>query len=169
MPRYSVKIGEREYDVTLNVEGDENRVLVNGKELSVSAHSLSKIRKLVIVNNQPSEIDIHTNGNGSRLVFLKGFDLDASVEDFKLAQLKKKAGFASADAVETRLKSTMPGLVVEIKVGPGDAVDKGMPLLVLEAMKMENVIKAKGKAVVKTVKVSVGEAVEKGDILVEFE
>ena len=169
MPRYSVKIGDREYDVTLQVDGDENRVLVNGKELSVSSHSLSHIRRLILVDNKPSEIDIHQNGNGTRLVFLKGFDLEASVEDYKLSQLKKTAGFASVEAVESRLKSTMPGLVVDIKVAPGDEVEKGTPLLVLEAMKMENVIKAKGKAVVKSVLVNISEAVEKGDVLLEFE
>jgi biotin carboxyl carrier protein len=53
-------------------------------------------------------------------------------------------------------------------VKPGDAVKKNDPVLVLEAMKMENVIKAPGDAVVATVPAEKGKAVEKGHLLVTF-
>jgi biotin carboxyl carrier protein len=63
----------------------------------------------------------------------------------------------------------MPGLVMTVKVKAGDKVKKGMPLLVIEAMKMENIVKARGESTVKTVHVTGGQSVEKGDILLEFE
>lgn len=169
MPRYSVKIGGQEYDVLLKVEGDKILVAVNGKEFQVVSHSLGKTRTLLSVNSKTTEIDIHPNGNGTRLVFLNGFDLEASVEEYGLSQLKKVAGLSDSRSMESSLKAAMPGMVVDIKVAPGDSVDEGTPLLVLEAMKMENVIKAKGKAVVKSIKVKAKDAVEKGDILLEFE
>ena len=63
----------------------------------------------------------------------------------------------------------MPGKVLSVEVVPGQSVSKGDALLILEAMKMENVIKAPQDAVVKEVNCKQGEAVEKGVVLVGFE
>lgn len=67
------------------------------------------------------------------------------------------------------IKAPMPGLVLNVLVKPGDAVKKNDPVLVLEAMKMENVIKAPGDAVVSSIQTEKGKAVEKGQLLVSFE
>ena len=63
----------------------------------------------------------------------------------------------------------MPGLVLDVLVTPGQKVEKGDALLILEAMKMENVIKASGEGVVKSIQVTKGAAVDKGQLLVEME
>jgi biotin carboxyl carrier protein len=62
----------------------------------------------------------------------------------------------------------MPGLIIDLKVKDGDQVKAGDPLLILEAMKMENIIKSPGDATVKSVKVRMGEGVEKNQVLIEF-
>ncbi len=62
----------------------------------------------------------------------------------------------------------MPGLVVRVLVAEGQAVAAGQGLLVLEAMKMENELRASGPATVARVGVQPGQAVEKGQVLVEF-
>jgi biotin carboxyl carrier protein len=62
----------------------------------------------------------------------------------------------------------MPGLIIELKVKNGDVVKPGDTLLILEAMKMENIIKSPGEGVVKTVKIKKGESVEKNQVLIEF-
>jgi biotin carboxyl carrier protein len=67
------------------------------------------------------------------------------------------------------LKSPMPGLVLKIEVNPGDVLQKGDPILVLEAMKMENVLKAPADVKVKEVLVKSGQAVEKNAVLVKFQ
>jgi biotin carboxyl carrier protein len=67
------------------------------------------------------------------------------------------------------VKAPMPGLVLEVSVAPGQTVQKGDTLLILEAMKMENVIKAAGDGQVKAVPAAKGHAVEKGQVLIEFE
>lgn len=67
------------------------------------------------------------------------------------------------------VKAPMPGLVLEVSVAPGQAVQKGDTLLILEAMKMENVIKAAGEGVVKAIPATKGLAVDKGQVLIEFE
>jgi biotin carboxyl carrier protein len=67
------------------------------------------------------------------------------------------------------LKAPMPGLVVKIAAKPGDTIPKGGALLVLEAMKMENIIKSPDDVVVKSILVNQGDAVEKNEVLVNFE
>jgi biotin carboxyl carrier protein len=63
----------------------------------------------------------------------------------------------------------MPGMVLGIMVTEGQDVQKGDPLLILEAMKMENVLKAVGEGRVKAIKVQKGTAVDKNQLLIEME
>jgi biotin carboxyl carrier protein len=62
----------------------------------------------------------------------------------------------------------MPGLIVDLRVKAGDKVKPGDALLILEAMKMENMIKASAESIVKSVKVVKGDSVEKNQVLIEF-
>jgi biotin carboxyl carrier protein len=63
----------------------------------------------------------------------------------------------------------MPGLVIDISVSVGDEVKKDDPLIVLEAMKMENVLKSKGQGIVKAIHITKQEKVDKSQLLIEFE
>ncbi len=67
------------------------------------------------------------------------------------------------------LKAPMPGLVIDVEVAPGQSVVAGDNLLILEAMKMENIIKATSDAVVKEVMVSASDSVEKNQVLITFD
>ncbi|WP_317172157.1 acetyl-CoA carboxylase biotin carboxyl carrier protein subunit [Hymenobacter sp. BRD67] len=62
----------------------------------------------------------------------------------------------------------MPGLIIDIRVQPGQAVLKGDPLLVLEAMKMENILKAPADGTIGSIKVDLRANVTKGQVLVQF-
>ena len=99
--------------------------------------------------------------NGSRFDVQLGDEYDRLV---KALGLHIKSGGHVGD-----IHAPMPGLVLDISVQPGQQVQKGETLLILEAMKMENVIKSPGDGTVKAVRVSKGEAVEKGHVLVEIE
>jgi biotin carboxyl carrier protein len=68
-----------------------------------------------------------------------------------------------------QLKAPMPGRVVGLSIQVGQEINVGDPLLTLEAMKMENVLKAEGTGVVKEIKVNTQDVVEKGAVLIEFE
>ncbi len=67
------------------------------------------------------------------------------------------------------IKAPMPGLVIEVAVEVGQSVAKGDKVLILEAMKMENVIKAAGDGIVKAIHTIKGQPVEKGQLLIEME
>ena len=70
---------------------------------------------------------------------------------------------------ESEIKAPMPGRVLDILLSEGDSVIKGGGVLVLEAMKMENVIKSPTDGVVKRIAVVRNQAVEKNEVLLEFE
>jgi biotin carboxyl carrier protein len=103
------------------------------------------------------------------LIRLKGKKFQVTIAD-EYDQLVKKMGlseFASRKVAD--VMAPMPGLVLEVLVDDGDEVEEGTPLIILEAMKMENVIKATGSGVVKKVIVEKEAAVEKGQLLIELE
>ncbi len=88
----------------------------------------------------------------------------------KYDQLVKKMGLSIAsNAIARDVKAPMPGLVLDILVEAGQAIEKGDSLLILEAMKMENVLKAAGSGTIKSIEVAKGAAVDKNQILIELE
>ena len=96
-------------------------------------------------------------------------DYDVQLQD-QHDVLVDRLGFAQAGAQQVKeLTAPMPGLVLEISIEPGQTVEKGQSLLILEAMKMENVLKSPGDAVVASIEIEKGQAVEKGQLLIRFE
>jgi biotin carboxyl carrier protein len=85
-------------------------------------------------------------------------------------QLVRRLGLSESHGHKVReIRAPMPGLVLDILVETGREVQKGDPLVVLEAMKMENIIKSSGEGVVKIIHVAKGTPVEKGLLLIEME
>ena len=170
MPRYLVKVGGREFDIKLEFRSEKYFVLVNGKKVEAESFQLGESRSLLLIDGQSHEVDVRSNGyDTGRVVFMKGIEIPAEIEDYNLAQLRKTAGMSHDVKIDRQLRAAMPGLVVDVKVQPGDKITKGQTLIVIEAMKMENVIKAQTDTTIKTVHVSKGKSVEKDDKLLEFE
>ena len=91
------------------------------------------------------------------------------IED-RFDRLLKQLGMDSINNKKVKeVRAPMPGLVTSINVLPGDFVNMGDNLLVLEAMKMENIIKSPSDGVVKSVEVASSVAVDKNQILIRFE
>jgi acetyl/propionyl-CoA carboxylase alpha subunit len=99
--------------------------------------------------------------NGERYEVKIADEFDQTVERLGL--------HAQTSAKFKDLKAPMPGLVLDIMVEIGQKIQKGDSLLILEAMKMENVLKSPGEGVVKKVKIEKGAAVNKGQVLLEME
>ena len=170
MARYLVNIDGKEFDIELEYRSEKYFAVINGKKVEIASYRLGENRSLLLIDDQAHEVDVRSNGYDNRkVVFMKGMEIPALIENYNLAQLRKTAGMSSETGVARQLRAAMPGLVIEVKIKPGDKVTKGQPLLVLEAMKMENIIKAQWGATVKAVHVSGGMSVEKGDKLLEFE
>lgn len=113
-----------------------------------------------VIKHDPEEkiFHIRINNNTYKLAVQDQYD-----------ELLKALGMDSINSGKTAdLKAPMPGLVVEVAVHEGQEVKKGDRLVVLEAMKMENILKASGDAVVKKVNAVKGRTVEKNEVLVLF-
>ena len=84
-------------------------------------------------------------------------------------ELLEKLGMnkTSSSAIQD-IKAPMPGLMIDIKVQEGHEVKIGDPLIILEAMKMENVIKSPREGTIKSIMVKKGQSVEKNQILIKF-
>lgn len=72
------------------------------------------------------------------------------------------------DTVSTDIKAPMPGKVIDVLVTEGKEVSKGDGIIILEAMKMENVLKAEHDCTIKKVHITQGESVEKNQLLIEL-
>ena len=84
-------------------------------------------------------------------------------------RLEREGARPAHRATSGSLEAPMPGKVIAIKTAPGDAVRKGDELLVIEAMKMENALRAPRDGVVKAFRARVGDMVNPGAVLVELE
>ncbi|HZW39869.1 MAG: biotin/lipoyl-containing protein [Syntrophothermus sp.] len=145
MKKYKIKIKEKEFDVDI-IKLDDNiaDVVVNGTKYTVELNkkiTTSKTPVLVRSKVEPST------------------DSDKSLSRTNVPSSPKGAGY---------IKSPLPGIILEIKAKVGDRVKIGDPLLVLEAMKMENNIKADKEGTITAIKVNVRDAVLEGDILIEI-
>ncbi len=167
--RYSVKIDDKEFDIDIEYKSEKYYATINGKEVIIESHQLADSRSIMLLNNKSFEVDVRSNGyDNAKTVFVLGQEIPVEIENYNLAQLKKKAGMSSTAKMDLSLKAPMPGLVLEFKVAVGDTVKKGDPLVIIEAMKMENVIKASGDAVIESIAIDAGQSVEKGDLILEF-
>ncbi|MDI9356944.1 MAG: hypothetical protein QM536_07995 [Chitinophagaceae bacterium] len=100
---------------------------------------------------------------------INGIVFEAEIKDFYASFLKKYNIFIPATKHSANLVSPMYGLLGKILVEKGQKVEKGDPLVVIEAMKMENVIKAEETKRVQEIKIKAGENVEKNQVLIIFE
>ncbi len=166
---YKILTGDKVYQIETQ-DNDSTSGKINGQEYTLDL--LKNESQLHIIKNTRSytvslvKCD-HDKGIYRIMVNNREYTLEAKDRfDLLLEELGMQDLGVSAI---NDLKAPMPGLVLDIPVNQGQEVNKGEALVVLEAMKMENVLKAESDAVVKNVNVAKGEAVEKNHILIEFE
>jgi biotin carboxyl carrier protein len=108
-------------------------------------------------------------GTEVREVVVDGWRIEVEVESERRAVLRERsrrgAGAASKGG-PVEVRAIIPGRVVAVSVGPGDDVEAGQQILVLEAMKMQNELRAPREGSVERVGVAVGDTIEIGDLLV---
>ena len=163
MNDFVVNTGLENFNITIN---RNNKILVNEKEREVELSKLSDYSYLLKVDEKVYHITSEKNDSNNYSFFIDGFSYDVSVrtllEEKAYELLKNKA----KDNHSAVIKSPMPGLVLKIKKKVGDTVEMGESLILLEAMKMENDIRAASSGEIKEIRVSENSAVEKNEILV---
>lgn len=145
--------------------------LVDGEEKKLDIQVLDKKKFHIIKDHQSFSADV-LQANYQE----KSFQIKVNTRRYNLQVedrfdlLLQKLGMEDlAAAGVSDLKAPMPGLVLSFEVEVGQEIKQDEPLIVLEAMKMENVLKAPADVVIKSIAVEKGQAVEKNQLLIEFE
>lgn len=134
----------------VNVKDGQFHIIFKGRSL---------VADVIEANTKEKIFFIRINNNNYSVQLKDGYD-----------ELLQSLGMDTLNnQKESEIKAPMPGRVLDILLSEGDSVIKGGGVLVLEAMKMENVIKSPTDGVVKRIAVVKNQAVEKNEVLLEFE
>ena len=167
-----MKIYSNINDMTWEFEQVEKNGLTilkeNGKKLTFDFTDLGNNRFLFIINNTSHLVHI-IKENGIFHVHLEGDYFAVRVEDERTRELRSLVEQGAQTSGEQTLVAPIPGLITKIRVNEGEAIEQGQGLFILEAMKMENEIKADYSGSVKKILVNEGSPVEKDQELVVIE
>ena len=166
LPMYKATVNQTTFDIKLDVDGltindtrvEWNLLKISDENFHILLENKSYSVEVVSADAQAKSFSLKINGKKYVVDLKDKFDL----------LLETMGMNNSATNKINSVKAPMPGMIIDLKVKEGDHVKAGDPLLILEAMKMENIIKALGDSVVKSLKVRKGESVEKNQVLIEF-
>ena len=165
--RYVVGVNGEEHEVDLDgatarlgdVEIDARLVEVDGTPV-----------RLVTLGTEVHRVVARRGaGRGQFTFWLDGHRFEAEALDERTRAIRALGGAAAGPSGPAPLVAPMPGLIVRVNVAAGDTVHAGQGLVVMEAMKMENELRAPAAGTVRHIACTVGAAVEKGTILIELE
>lgn len=155
---------------TFEIKVDDDGLIINDTRLNWNLAKISDNTFHILLEHKSFSVEVVSADRQSKSFCFKinGKKYVVDLKD-KFDLLLEKMGMNNNAANKVnRIIAPMPGMIIDLKVKEGDHVKAGDPLLILEAMKMENVIKASGDSTVKSLKVKKGESVEKNQVLIEF-
>jgi|SRR5690606_1561050 len=155
---------------TFIIETAEAGMTINGEPVALDIARMGEGYFHILAGNRGFRAEIVEKDEKGKQITVKvnGKMVSVILKDRFDTLLEEMGIQANAGSRVNHVRAPMPGLIVDLRVKDGDEVKTGDTLLILEAMKMENAIKAPGDAIVKSVKVRKGEGVEKNQVLIEF-
>jgi biotin carboxyl carrier protein len=165
--RYFVNVGGRE--IELSLDGDQ--VEVDGSTLRATIADVAGTPvRMLAIGDEVHRIVVRPGATRGRYVlWVDGYRHEVEALDERMRAIRELAGQSAEASGPAPLVAPMPGMIVRVHVQAGDVVHAGQGLVVMEAMKMENELRASVSATVKAVHARVGTAVEKGALLLELE
>lgn len=160
--KYSTYVDGEEFTIIVNQDGS---VEIDGETIPVDLlHISNNVIYSMIAEGRSNEV-YASQEDGAWRILLDGQRYEVVVEDERTKQIKSLQRAAAATSGDIPVKAPMPGLVVKTLVDLGQRVEANAPLLILEAMKMENEIRAPREGIVKEVRVEAGNTVELQQLL----
>ncbi len=165
--KYVVMVGSEEIEVSL----DADMVVADG--IAVAAHVTelegTPVRMVTIGDEVHRIVARRGSTRGRYTLWLDGFRYEVEALDERLRAIRELSGASAGPSGPAPLIAPMPGMIVRVTVQVGDRVEVGQGLVVMEAMKMENELRATAAGTVTSVLATLGTAVDKGAILVVLE
>jgi biotin carboxyl carrier protein len=155
----------------MQIEFTEAGVQLNGSVVSWDMISTGDRRFHVLMNNKSYVCEVVSVDSHKKSFEIKvnGVTQQVEVRD-RFDELLHQLGMDKpANHKVNDIKAPMPGLVLKIMINEQQTINEGDSVLILEAMKMENVIKSPGSGKIKSIKVKERDAVEKNQVLIELE
>ncbi|MDB5013375.1 MAG: acetyl-CoA carboxylase biotin carboxyl carrier protein subunit [Daejeonella sp.] len=156
---------------SFNIEELAGKYTVNKEEVTIDSISVGASRVNILLNGKVYQAEVVRTNH-----VLKTFTVKVNSNSYKVNvkdkydELLHQLGLDEISSVQVlELKAPMPGMVLRVFVKEGDKILQGGSLLTLEAMKMENIIKAPVDVVIKKVNVSASDKVERNQLLITFE
>lgn len=163
--RYFVRIG----DTTKTIDIQNGRVELDGETLEADISTLpGSDRQHLRMDGRSLSLFARRTEPGWA-VELEGRLFEVVVEDERTRHIRELASHVAPVETGWDLRAPMPGLIVRVEVGEGQEVAEGDGLVVMEAMKMENELRADAAGRVTSVKVEAGQAVERDEVLLRME
>jgi pyruvate carboxylase subunit B len=165
--KYYVRVGETTHEV--EIDGDS--VTLDGETTSARIESLdgTPMELLTLGNAVHRILAARAAVRGVYEISLDGHRVTAEALDERSRAIRALSGATARRSGPTHVVAPMPGLIVRINVKEGDEVRAGQGLIVMEAMKMENELRAAAAGTVRRLVVIPGSAVEKGALLLEMD
>jgi acetyl/propionyl-CoA carboxylase alpha subunit len=166
--KYVVELNGIRKTVTLGPDGVtyESDAAAHAELLDVEG---SPVRMVRIGTHVYRVVVERREGRGRYTLWIDGYRFDGEALDERTRAIRELSRANAAASGPAPIKAPMPGLIVRINVKPGDVVEAGQGVVVMEAMKMENELRATAGGTVRSVEVAPGQAVEKGALLVALE
>ena len=165
--KFETTAGSDSKEIDLN--SDEGEFTLNGETRSFTFHRQENGRYLLRSGTKVFKIDNVSYDKHTVQFTINGTWTKVDVRD-EQDLLLDKLGFKTASEIgEGELNAPMPGKILEMIVKEGDQVSLGDPVAILEAMKMENELKAPIDGIVKTIAVAKNDSVEKNALILEIE
>ncbi len=158
-------IGNKEFRWTFNNDGS----IFEGKDaIDVDIRKISRNRYSILLNGRSYQAVI-ARKKFSYTILINGITYDVEVESSAKKLIKLRNGAMTVDRAHFELRSPMPGMVVRCEVDEGERIMAGDGLVILEAMKMENEIRAPRDGTIKKIHVQDKQIVDKGALLITME
>ena len=165
--KYFVRVGEVELEVSL--EGETVHIDGQTTEARIADLEGTPVRMLTIGDEVHRIVVRPAGARGHYTIWVDGFRHEVEALDERMRAIRLLADATAGPAGPAPLLAPMPGMIVRVNVEVGEQVVPGQGLVVIEAMKMENELRATAAGRVKSVLTQPGSAVEKGALLVELE
>ncbi|MEH6496869.1 MAG: acetyl/propionyl/methylcrotonyl-CoA carboxylase subunit alpha [Pseudomonas marincola] len=159
---------DRHTDISVEDAEHGMDVIVDGKTLAVRTDWVPGVRRFEADINGKAVVAIVAIANGKIQVTHSGAEISLAVRRPRLAELAKLMPIKVAPDMSKYLLCPMPGMIVAVNVAVGDEVKAGQALAVVEAMKMENILRAEQDGVVAIVNAAAGDTLAVDEIILEF-